>query len=93
MVCRADEHYEVIRSNMKPYEVTQLACKQCGFRVFRRDVSGAGLDGTGKNSGQPRYNRMRARMVKHIHAAHVRHDDDAVLKMAVEQAFGTVDGR
>jgi NAD-dependent SIR2 family protein deacetylase len=69
MICRADEHYTVVRAHGR---VSRLACVKCSFTVLRDSVSGANApDWTGGKSGLPRYNRMRAAMVRHIHAEHV----------------------
>jgi len=69
MICRADEHYTVVRAHGR---VSHLVCTRCPFTVHRESVSGANAPGwTGGRSGTPRYNRMRAAMVRHIHAEHV----------------------
>jgi len=69
MICRAGEHYVVIRAHDR---VSKLVCNQCPFTVPRESVSGANAPGwTGGKSGTPRYNRMRAVMVRHIHATHI----------------------
>lgn len=68
MICRADEHYTVVRAHGR---IARLVCVQCPFAVDRDAVSGANAPGwIGGRSGTPRYNRMRAAMVRHIHAAH-----------------------
>ena len=68
MICRAGEHYTVIRAHDR---VSKLVCARCPFTVHRDQVSGANApEWTGGKSGLPRYNRMRAVMVKHIHAEH-----------------------
>ncbi len=71
MICRADQHYKVERGGPEGH-VQRLRCMQCDFSVSRSEVSGAAAPGwSGRTtSGAPRYNRMRARMVKHIHASH-----------------------
>ncbi len=57
-------HYDVTHHERSGY-VRALVCKHCDFFVkpveFRR-----GTD----RSGQPRYNRARAVMVKHLHRLH-----------------------
>jgi hypothetical protein len=68
MICRADEHYTVVRAHGV---IARLVCVACRFAVHRDAVSGANAPGwTGRKSGTPRYNRMRAAMVRHIHAEH-----------------------
>jgi len=68
MICRADEHYTVMRAHGR---ITRLVCVRCPFAVGRDSVSGANAPGwTGGKSGTPRYNRMRGAMVRHIHAEH-----------------------
>lgn len=70
MICRANEHYTVVRSHDV---IVRLVCVACRFTVHRDDVSGANAPNwTGGRSGLPRYNRMRAAMVRHIHAEHPR---------------------
>lgn len=72
MICRAGEHYTIVRAHDV---VARLACRRCGFSVSRDEVSGANAPGwTGVRSGLPRYNRMRAAMVRHVHT---QHPDDA----------------
>ena len=71
MICKANEHYDVERARGGMGHVSALRCARCGFSVSRSEVSGANAPGwTGGRSGTPRYNRMRARMVKHIHDKH-----------------------
>lgn len=61
MICRADEHYRVHRSERSQWS------------VYRHEVSGENAPGwNGGQSGTPRYNRMRAKMVRHIHAEHAK---------------------
>ena len=68
MICRADEHYTVVRAHGR---VSKLACVKCPFVVARDSVSGANAPSwTGGKSGTPRYNRMRGAMVRHIHEQH-----------------------
>jgi hypothetical protein len=68
MICRAGEHYTVVRAHGV---ISRLVCTRCSFAVARSSVSGSNLPGwTGGRSGLPRYNRMRAAMVRHIHAEH-----------------------
>jgi RNA processing factor Prp31 len=69
MICRADEHYTVVRAHGR---VSRLICAKCSFTVNRDSVSGDNALGwTGGKSGTPRYNRMRGAMVRHIHTKHV----------------------
>ncbi|NIN00476.1 MAG: hypothetical protein GTO24_21060 [candidate division Zixibacteria bacterium] len=74
MRCLANIDYHVIRRNENPYwkepsytgEIVSLDCNYCDFQVTKR--------GTGKprssKSGLGRYNRMRAKIVKHLHEEH-----------------------
>lgn len=69
MICRAGEHYTVMRAHAR---VAFLICVKCPFAVRRDEVSGDNAPGwTGGKSGTPRYNRMRAVMIKHIHKEHL----------------------
>lgn len=68
MICRADEHYAVVRVHDR---VSRLVCVKCSFAVTRDSVSGSNAPGwTGGSSGTPRYNRMRGVIVRHIHEMH-----------------------
>lgn len=68
MICRAGEHYSVIRTRDR---ISCLVCCKCPFTVLRDAVSGENAPGwTGGKSGTARYNRMRAVMVRHIHKEH-----------------------
>lgn len=74
MRCVADKHYKVVRKNTAAYwqepndfgEIKSLDCMFCDFTVETRR--------TGKpkssKSGLGKYNRMRGRMVKHLHEKH-----------------------
>lgn len=66
MICRADEHYSVVRSNGPANDhILLIRCKCCPFSV---DVKA--LHKAGDKSGAGRYCRARAKMVKHWHADH-----------------------
>lgn len=65
MILRADQHYRVGRSGAD-HVITKLICLGCGFTVMRGEFQ----QPKGSKSGVGRYNLMRARMVKHIHADH-----------------------
>jgi hypothetical protein len=68
LICRANEHYTVVRAHDR---VSKLVCIKCPFTVTRDSVSGANAPGwSGGKSGTPRYNRMRGVMVRHIHEKH-----------------------
>lgn len=66
MQCIADTHYEVIRQRRYPYAIKHLACKFCIFTVSKRRTPMP----RGTSSGLGRYNRMRAKMVAHLHECH-----------------------
>lgn len=58
-------HYDVRR--MGPNGggwISHLVCRHCTFTVNVRDQKHSG------KSGQAKYNRARAKMVKHLHEAH-----------------------
>ncbi len=64
-------HYDVRRGGPDGY-IQRLVCMHCNFFVARGEVSGApapNWDGQTR-SGTPRYNRMRAKIVKHLHDKH-----------------------
>ena len=73
MICRADEHYDVVRGGGGgDGVVVRLQCKRCDYAVLREQVSGANsVAWGGGRSGTPRYNRMRAKMVRHVHRHHL----------------------
>lgn len=61
---KTEGHYEVVRRDTYG-DVLYLACKHCSFvegvpKHYKR----------GDRSGLPRYNRARARIVKHLHESH-----------------------
>lgn len=64
MICRADDQYDVTRSDRTGH-IALLRCKCCTFAV---DVKA--LHKAGDKSGAGRYCRARAKMVKHWHAEH-----------------------
>jgi hypothetical protein len=66
MNCQADVHYEVVRRPPKYGDIVGLACKFCSFYVRKYDVPAPKTS----HSGLGKYNRMRARMVKHLHEKH-----------------------
>jgi hypothetical protein len=66
MKCQADIHYEVIRRPPKYGDVVGLACKFCTFYVRKSDVPQPRTS----RSGLGRYNRLRARMIRHLHKEH-----------------------
>lgn len=66
MICRADEHYLVVRRNGIPDNVLRLRCMRCEFLV-----NVPSLHKVGDRSGQGRYNRARGKMVKHWHTEHL----------------------
>lgn len=69
MICRAGEHYTVVRVHGV---VARLVCAKCPFAIQRDSVSGENAPGwTGGKSGTPRYNRMRGTMVRHYHSEHI----------------------
>lgn len=61
---RADEHYKVRRHPVDK-TVTVLVCARCDFTVARHEVRAPGA-----KSGLPIYNKMRGKMVHHVHTAH-----------------------
>lgn len=65
---KTDGHYDVARyEDRGPCwgEVKAIVCNHCGFSVAPRRFHKAG-----DRSGQGRYNRARAVMVRHLHAEH-----------------------
>ena len=74
MRCVADIHYKVIRKSTVRYwqepndfgEIKSLDCMFCKFTVKARRTSKP----KSSKSGLGRYNRMRGRMVKHLHKEH-----------------------
>lgn len=67
MNCIADVHYDVVRQAPRHGgEIKGLQCKFCTFYVskFRTPMP------RGTSSGLGRYNRMRAKMVRHLHQFH-----------------------
>lgn len=67
MICRADVDYNVIRTRPSHYSTIKgLQCKYCIFYVSARRTP---KPRTSK-SGLGRYNRMRGRMVAHLHEFH-----------------------
>lgn len=78
MKCQADRDYLVVkyeRKHPRRGEIKLLACAYCDFSVWRIETPlpqrtrllGGGLSG---RSGLGRYNRMRGRIVRHLHAEH-----------------------
>jgi hypothetical protein len=63
MNCIADIHYEIVKDD---FGIKALACKFCGFMVTRNWTPKP----RSSRSGLGRYNRMRGKMVKHLHAEH-----------------------
>ena len=57
-------HYDVLRNRYD--EIIGLTCTHCVFTVSRYEY----LKGTDR-SGLPRYNRMRGKIVKHLHDEHL----------------------
>lgn len=73
MRCVADLHYHVVRSRgqgvgLAGWEgaIVGLVCRFCTFQVTRSQVGKP----RSSRSGLGRYNRMRGRMVRHLHAEH-----------------------
>lgn len=67
MRCVADVHYDVVRRGFEyGGEISGLACKFCDFYVSKLDTQ----QSRSSKSGLGRYNRMRGRMVAHLHAEH-----------------------
>ncbi len=64
---KTDGHYDVKahRDGALRGQIRWLTCMHCAFRVDVRSLHRAG-----DRSGQGRYNRARAAMVKHLHAEH-----------------------
>ncbi len=60
-------HYDVVRGRHSGFlgngEVKYLTCVHCNYSVGSRQVRKG-------RSGRGRYNRMRALLVKHLHAQH-----------------------
>ncbi len=67
MIVKADTHYSVRRGGGWPSVITALICTQCSYSVSRYEVS----QPVTSKSGLGRYNRMRARMVRHWHKYHL----------------------
>lgn len=65
---RADEHYNVRRHPVDK-TITALVCCQCDFTVARHEFRRKATDG---KCGFPIYNRMRGRMVQHVHSCHTK---------------------
>ena len=61
---KTDGHYDVVRYNGGG-DITAIKCMHCSFSVAPRNYFRAG-----DKSGQGRYNRARAVVVKHLHAEH-----------------------
>jgi hypothetical protein len=64
MHCAADTHYTVHRNCEGT--VVALRCAFCSFSVHRSTTPKP----RGSRSGLGRYNRMRGKMVRHLHEAH-----------------------
>lgn len=67
MRMQADFHYRVEPYDSGPFmgQIRALHCKWCEFMEGVRQHHRVG-----DRSGQGRYNRARAKMVRHIHAKH-----------------------
>lgn len=65
MKCVADIHYEVVRGSCTG-EISGLRCMFCSFSVSKSSTNRP-LSST---SGLGRYNRMRSKMVAHLHEHH-----------------------
>lgn len=67
MICRADEHYDVVRNTIMNDHIRMLRCRHagCGFLV-----NVAALHKAGDKSGAGRYCRARGKMVQHWHQKH-----------------------
>lgn len=57
-------HYTIKRDSRRGW-IVSLNCVHCSFLVFLRGERRAR-----DRSGQPRYNRGRAKMVRHLHQQH-----------------------
>ena len=67
MRCVADRDYEVDRySDRTGGEISGLRCSYCGYSVRKRSTPMP----KGSRSGLGRYNRMRGRLVAHLHEKH-----------------------
>ncbi len=72
MIVRMGRHYDITKQGRGSAErITNLYCLLCPdqknrFSVWRSEV----VQGTSR-SGLGKFNRMRAKMVKHLHANHV----------------------
>jgi len=75
MKCLADKHYHVRRASTARWwepsndlgEIISLDCAFCDFKVLKRNTPKP----HGSTSGLGCYNRMRAKMIAHLHADHL----------------------
>lgn len=85
MKCVADIHYDVVRRPEWPWEIKGLYCNFCQFSVSKT----ATPKPRGTSSGLGRYNRMRGKMVRHLHQYH-RNELEQAQPPALEPAEASV---
>lgn len=67
MRCIADIHYDVVRTpEHHGAEIKGLACRFCCFYVSKQRTPKP----RSSTSGLGRYNRIRGKMVRHLHECH-----------------------